>query len=396
MKTLFIHYSERLTFDDNNNAYTDGSYSEKVLKRYQYFGDVTFAFRKNKKIINKSEIVNKANRFDLFKYHFLEIPSSRNKLIELLSFIIRINQKNVLKQAITESDFIILRSPTRLGNWIETFCKKNNKPFLVEVVGCPFDSLIHYSIFTILLAPKAYWDQKCLVKKAQAVLYVSNQFLQYRYPSNGITCSCSDVDIPFRDEHILDSRIQKIKHHNTDGAIILCTIGGVNIKYKGQYLVLKVIRNLKRKNIVINYWLIGGGNQKKLKQLAHKYDIENNLKFIGAVPHENVFSYLQLIDIYVQPSLSEGMPRALIEAMSCSCPCLGSDVGGIPELLTKQCIFKSGKIKDLEKKLLWLNNTANLITESVNNYKRSKEFRTDVLDAKREHFYEKILLKAGK
>ncbi|MGP1385775.1 MAG: glycosyltransferase family 4 protein [Thainema sp.] len=49
---------------------------------------------------------------------------------------------------------------------------------------------------------------------------------------------------------------------------------------------------------------------------------------------EQVAQHLQICDIYLQPSLWEGMPNALLEAMACGCVCIASDAGGIPEVLT--------------------------------------------------------------
>jgi glycosyltransferase involved in cell wall biosynthesis len=43
--------------------------------------------------------------------------------------------------------------------------------------------------------------------------------------------------------------------------------------------------------------------------------------------------HLQLCDVYLQPSLWDGMPNALLEAMAAGCGCIGSDAGGIPEII---------------------------------------------------------------
>jgi glycosyltransferase involved in cell wall biosynthesis len=48
---------------------------------------------------------------------------------------------------------------------------------------------------------------------------------------------------------------------------------------------------------------------------------------------ERVAQHLRLCDVYLQPSLWEGMPNALLEAMACGCGCIGSDAGGIPEII---------------------------------------------------------------
>jgi len=62
---------------------------------------------------------------------------------------------------------------------------------------------------------------------------------------------------------------------------------------------------------------------------------ENRVLVTGqlATP-EDVNLHLQLCDVYLQPSLWDGMPNALLEAMAAGCGCIGSDAGGIPEIIT--------------------------------------------------------------
>ena len=49
---------------------------------------------------------------------------------------------------------------------------------------------------------------------------------------------------------------------------------------------------------------------------------------------EAVAAHLRLCDVYLQPSLWDGMPNALLEAMACGCGAIASDAGGIPEIIT--------------------------------------------------------------
>jgi L-malate glycosyltransferase len=51
---------------------------------------------------------------------------------------------------------------------------------------------------------------------------------------------------------------------------------------------------------------------------------------------KQIARYLQIGDIFLQPSLWEGLPNALLEAMACGCTCIASDAGGIPEIITHQ------------------------------------------------------------
>ena len=96
------------------------------------------------------------------------------------------------------------------------------------------------------------------------------------------------------------------------------------------------------------------------------------------------------MDVYIQPSLQEGLPRALLEAMSRGLPCIGSNAGGIPELLEKKMIFKKRNVKQLCKILKNLNKEE-LINSANYNFKKSKLYNLSYLNNKRNNFYDKIL-----
>lgn len=78
--------------------------------------------------------------------------------------------------------------------------------------------------------------------------------------------------------------------------------------------------------------LIGGGVLKeKLKNIAkgNKVDVE----FPGNIDHKNIHKYLQDADIFILPSLNEGMSNSILEAMACGLPIITTDVGGSEELI---------------------------------------------------------------
>src|SRR5690625_7634894 len=83
--------------------------------------------------------------------------------------------------------------------------------------------------------------------------------------------------------------------------------------------------------------------------MAKRYDVVDQVKFLGPMLHNEVFDWLETIDIYVQPSRQEGLPRALIEAMNRGLPAFGANTAGIPELLESDFIFSNtrGNIKEM-------------------------------------------------
>jgi len=57
------------------------------------------------------------------------------------------------------------------------------------------------------------------------------------------------------------------------------------------------------------------------------------VEFVGIVPHEQLPELLNAADVFVLPSLSEGHPKVLLEAMSCGLPCVGTNVQGIRDVI---------------------------------------------------------------
>lgn len=72
-----------------------------------------------------------------------------------------------------------------------------------------------------------------------------------------------------------------------------------------------------------------------------KYNIEDNVIHHGMLPSgEGIYNWLQTIDIYIQPSLTEGHSRALVEAVYNGCIAFGTNTGGIPDTLDLSYTFK--------------------------------------------------------
>ena len=109
--------------------------------------------------------------------------------------------------------------------------------------------------------------------------------------------------------------------------------------------------------------------------------------FCGSIPHKDVFNWLDEIDIYVQPSKVEGLPRAVIEAMSRGCCCIGTDVGGIPELIPEQFLCNSKKLPSEISKMLKEINKNELIHSAERNIKEAKKYEKNELDRVRYEFY---------
>jgi glycosyltransferase involved in cell wall biosynthesis len=112
----------------------------------------------------------------------------------------------------------------------------------------------------------------------------------------------------------------------------VCIIAKLH-KNKGHYWALKTI--LKNRSLLpkIELHLIGEGPEKQnLKNLAEKFKSDIPVIFHGFV--NNPCDLIKDMDVALLPSLGEGIPLSLLEAMSFSLPCIATNVGGIPEIIT--------------------------------------------------------------
>jgi len=96
-----------------------------------------------------------------------------------------------------------------------------------------------------------------------------------------------------------------------------------------------------------------------LENMIDKYSLRSNISILGELDYFKIPDFLNSIDLYVQPSVSEGSPITIKEAMASSLPILASTAGGIPEIIENNktgLLFKTGDIKELEKGLIKLIN----------------------------------------
>lgn len=353
-------------------------YLSKILQGYTYLSDDITCILSNRPLNNLSQITKETYIGD---YTIKLIPrfNSVSKALKLNNLII--------KAEVEKADLVITKLPSFEGFVAIKYAKELNKKILVEMVGCPWDSLFNHSFKGKLLAPWMTFLTKKYIKKADYVQYVSDVFLQSRYPTNSFQIGCSDVKILSVNNDLINNKYQNFIDKEK---VILGTSAAINIKYKGQAEIIKILPNLNKGNTIFEYHLAGGGDNSRLKDLAHKLGVEDKVKFLGLLDSEGVNKYLDKVDIYIQPSKQEGLSRALVEAMSRGCFCIASRVGGNPELIEEKYLYNVNKPKSIVKIIKGLNQNS-IVKSSQRNYEYSKKFQQNKMRNKLEEFYNKIL-----
>ena len=118
-----------------------------------------------------------------------------------------------------------------------------------------------------------------------------------------------------------------------EGGCVYCTVGRLE-QTKGQAILLQAFAAVHRKHS--DSWLVLAGKGKLERQLrifATELNIQEHVLLLG---HRNdVPEILKACDVFVLPSIAEGLPSALLEAMASGMPVIASKVGGVPEILSR-------------------------------------------------------------
>ena len=384
-KILFIHDSFFLQGSDNN--YFSTHLNNDIIDRYLQLGEhVTFLVR-IKKVDNNLLLGDKYSQLDMNKCSVIGVPNFKS-ITGYFKYKRLVNA--IVKKTIIEHDIIVPRLPSALSSIAVKYGKNYNKPMIGEVVSCNFDSLRTHSLKGKLLAPYFYFKQKIIIKNMDYLIYVTKKFLQKRYPTKGFSIDISNVVITTQNDEILIKRLKKIKNKEKSTPLLIGMVGSLDVPYKGQLDIIKVLFNLKKKGINFNYHLVGQGNGERLNNWIRKLDLTQWIKIIGPLKHEDIFSFYESLDIYIHSSHTEGLPRALVEAMSCGCPAIAADVGGVSELLDDEFMFSKGSLFEIEKKLIKLK-TIDLSSLAIENINKSKEYDINFLNLKRRKMYNMFL-----
>ncbi len=193
-----------------------------------------------------------------------------------------------------------------------------NTPFLQKFAKVAYDKAISPVLFKLAdkIASVCKYDLKILEEKynvpPEKLIYVPNAI---------------DIDL-FKDVRPFEERME--------GDPRIAFVGDMEI-WKGPEYLLRAHRILEKENIKTELIMVGEGSlRQKLQRLS-----SSRIKFTGQIAHEKVIEILGGSNFFTLPSLWEGAPTTILEAMASTTPVVASSVGGIPELIQNE---KTGMI----------------------------------------------------
>lgn len=273
---------------------------------FSYGQDSKFKKRRSFKLI--------VNKLNLHRYLYtLFMPFLHRKIFKRID-VLRVMQVTGAAPAILAKIFFRMPFVVTYGFKYHQFAKIEGKWFQAIVL----------KFFEILV-----------IKIADGVIVTTNdlrnyvtQFTNYRkiyFIPNGV------------DTDSFKPAVKKDSHQNFE----IVSVGRLE-KQKNYANLIKAIAQSKYRT-KIHLSLVGQGSLKsELEKLAKNLSVD--LRIIDSIPHAKMPGFLQDADIFVLPSLIEGHPKVLLEAMACGLPSLGSRVSGNVEIIED---YQNGLLCDI-------------------------------------------------
>lgn len=332
--------------------------------------------------VDDIELISKCKKITHKSIIYKKLPDFRK-----LSNLIKIAK--LASHEVKKSDFCYLRCGIA-SSFAAITCGKYKIPYMSIVNEDVYKNFMtHPKLMVKLSAFPLWFCTRISVRNADYACYVTQEYLQKKYPNRHLHLGCSDVETLELKKQIFDKRLEKIKSYN-EQVCIIGTAGSVEAFLKAHDIVIKALKILNQKtSIKFIYEIAGSGNPERLKELTHKLGVESQVRFLGQLSQDNILTWMDSLDIYVHPSRSEGLPRTIIEAISRAVPCICSNVGGVPELINHKFLFsQKNKYPENELAELLLKMNKNEMKKQAEvNFKNAYNYAPDKLQKKHDLFF---------
>lgn len=316
------------------------------------------------------------------RYKGNEIPINKECYVRLVGRYAIKDLKVAMYEMRHNYDVVIVRNGL-LGCFAAKCTKRLGKTLISYCGADPFE--FQKSKGTILGLLVAYFWRGLEKRKMLMAdyAYYCTKVLYDRYPCHCPYIVCSNVDVQI-DREILAKRLAKIGFECKEYTIGLIGQYKDNDN-KGISVVIKALAILGDK---YRFQVVGDGEPKRYKKMINKLRLEGRVDFLGYVSDKKQLNeWLDNIDFYVQPSLSEGLPRAVIEAMARACPTLGTDICGMKELLENDYLIRCKDYKALACKIKEMTTFEVMRKAAKVNFSKAKNYSTEIRDKKLDDFF---------
>ena len=375
----------------NGEIWTNDMVNASFWERYlNVFEDIIVCGRITKQGNNNCKGLAKSSREHV---SFMPLPNFRGITGLAKNFFA---VRKIIKQAIVLCDCIIYRAPSPISLVAYPLIRDSGKPFALELMNNPItqyskESLNSWMQPFILKIVTNQTREMCL--RANGVAYVTEHILQELFPCKSLK---KGITTNYFHSHYSTIRIypEDYKFASISGSlpetIVITHSGKMNDNRKGQDILIRVVKLLKDEGYRVSLRLLGDGViRNRFETLAHDLGVTNEVEFLGwKTGYKEVQEVLQDSHLFVFPSLGEGLPRSVIEAMANGLITIASAVDGITELLPDKLLVHHNTPDDFAEKIKEVINNWNYFNNlRERTFQKSKEYENTILTKRRNEFY---------
>lgn len=316
---------------------------------------------------------------------FIELPAFRG-----FFSLLRVLPKwfTITRKAAKEADIWLLHAPNIPSILLFPWLRLHKIPYALEMRGEQSMDVMYLKLrgirFARLIAAifrTVFWFERA---RPIAILSVSKYILD-KYPPR---ISCPTVIAS-------NSRLSKEffgppRVWRSDGVRTIISVArlGAEKDHEGIIKACAAVEKRRFKN-----WrlvIVGDGPLKpKLDRLIKELGLTDKVELTGFIPWgTKLFERLKQADLFVINTFCEGMPRSVIEAMAMALPVIGTNVGGIPEILDVDDVVPPKRPDILSQKIYEILSDPQRMTRmSKRNAEKAKEYSAEVLSNRKIEFY---------
>lgn len=374
----------------NGKFYVSETGRTHIFRYLKAFDNILVAFR-TKKVKSETDLGKYSLCIEDERVRFINIPFFQGPFQFFKSYL---NIISVLRNSICDCDFAVLRLPSTTAFAALKIVRAKKIPYATEIVfDCidaanNSDSILHKIIWKVLhkMQVKACND-------ALGVSCVTAHYLQQHYfprRNGSITSHYSSIELT------PDFFLSERKYPQKNVVTIIHIANQVQFhSRKGHNELIDVISVINRQGKKARIVFVGedyDGGIALLMNYAQGLGVAEDVHFTGYLSKQELRQQLECADIAVLPTRAEGLPRVIIEAMALGLPCITSPVSGNPELINKDFLVTYDDVEGMAIACNVLIDSKEIYErESRDNFIRSKEYSSNVLNPRRTEFYKALI-----
>lgn len=257
-------------------------------------------------------------------------------------------KKKLLSKAYLFREYDLLSTHTPEASLVALEAKRIfSIPYVITWHGTD----IHTSPFSSKIIFK---ETKKLIENADYNFFVSKNLMDI----SNLISNYSKKDVlysgpssRFKKYSIEEIKLIKKKKEVSD-KIVIAYVGNL-VPVKNVMILPEIFGIIQKNYSNVIFWIIGDGTLRiDLEKKCSKFALK--VMFLGNIEPENMSDYFNCIDIIVLPSIKEGLPRTTLEALACGTHIVGSNAGGISEVIGEENSFdlKNDFVNNISKRMV--------------------------------------------